>query len=214
MKINELIKTTTKELIPIKKIMMSNNEITHEQNQMYFELNTALDLYKILKGAFMEEITKNKKVIPTMVKLGILTMVEKEAEKDGKIIKVQAVAEPMDYQIDNLPEEFQNSIIEKMVKSHKENISIYENTKASENTPVDEIKKIQNAYKKETYELSILESFLPKEATLEDIIGYLDEHYPNGIEQKTMGKVIGEVKKAFERADGKLIAECVKSKIV
>ena len=42
---------------------------------------------------------------------------------------------------------------------------------------------------------------------------YALAYYPNGIEQKSMGKVIGEVKKAFERADGKLIAECVKSKL-
>ncbi len=211
MKINELIKTTTKELIPLKKLMMSNNEITHEQNDMYFNLNTALDLYKLLKGAFMEEITKNKEVIPTMVKLGIITMIEKEAEKDGKIIKVHAVAEPMDYQIDNLPEKYQDSIIEKMVKAHKENIKIYENTKASEKTSVEDIKKIQNAYKKETYELSILDGFLPKEATREDVMTYLNEYYNNGIERQFMGKVIGEVKKAFKRVDGKLVAECVNS---
>jgi len=50
-------------------------------------------------------------------------------------------------------------------------------------------------------------------ATDADIYAYLDEHYPSGVDQKMMGKVIGEVKAAFKRADGRLISECVKKRI-
>ncbi len=199
MKINELIQAVTKEYMPIKKKFMSNSEVTEEDTQKYFELNTTLELYKILKGAFMEEITKNKEVFPVMLAEKLITTRQEDAEKDGKIIKVTVVNESMDYQIDNLPEQFQRTVLEKMVKSHKENLVNY-------NKP-----GYEDILRKEAFELQIIEQFLPKEATKEDIMEYLNEHYPSGVEQKLMGKVIGEVKKAFERADGKLIAECVKS---
>jgi uncharacterized protein YqeY len=88
-----------------------------------------------------------------------------------------------------------------MVKAHKENLNNY-------NKP-----GYEDALRKEAFELQVLEQFLPKEATKEDIMNYINEYYPNGIEQKSMGKVIGEVKKAFERVNGQLVAECVKSKI-
>ena len=205
MKINELIKAVTKDYMPIKKkVMESQREgfslsVTDEQN--YFELNTTLELYKILKGAFMEEITKNKEVFPVMLAEKLITTRQENAEKDGKTIKVTVVNESMDYQIDNLPEKFQRTVIEKMVKAHKENLNNY-------NKP-----GYEDALRKEAFELQVLEQFLPKEATKEDIMNYINEYYPNGIEQKSMGKVIGEVKKAFERANGQLVAECVKSKI-
>ena len=205
MKINELIKEVTKDYMPIKKKMMEAQRegltlsITDEQT--YFELNTTLELYKILKGAFMEEITKNKEVFPVMLAEKLITTRQENAEKDGKTIKVTVVNESMDYQIDNLPEKFQRTVIEKMVKAHKENLNNY-------NKP-----GYEDALRKEAFELQVLEQFLPKEATKEDIMNYINEYYPNGIEQKSMGKVIGEVKKAFERANGQLVAECVKSKI-
>jgi len=205
MKINELIKAVTKDYMPIKKKMMEAQRegltLSVTDEQTYFELNTTLELYKILKGAFMEEITKNKEVFPVMLAEKLITTRQEDAEKDGKTIKVTVVNESMDYQIDNLPEKFQRTVLEKMVKAHKENLNNY-------NKP-----GYEDALRKEAFELQVLEQFLPKEATKEDIMNYINEYYPNGIEQKSMGKVIGEVKKAFERANGQLVAECVKSKI-
>lgn len=205
MKINELIKAVTKDYMPIKKkIMEAQREgltLSVTDEQTYFELNTTLELYKILKGAFMEEITKNKEVFPVMLAEKLITTRQEDAEKDGKTIKVTVVNESMDYQIDNLPEKFQRTVLEKMVKAHKENLNNY-------NKP-----GYEDALRKEAFELQVLEQFLPKEATKEDIMNYINEYYPNGIEQKSMGKVIGEVKKAFERVNGQLVAECVKSKI-
>lgn len=205
MKINELIKAVTKDYMPMKKKMMEAQReglslsVTDEQS--YFELNTTLELYKILKGAFMEEITKNKEVFPVMLAEKLITTHQEDAEKDGKTIKVTVVNESMDYQIDNLPEQFQRTVLEKMVKSHKENLVNYDKP------------GYEDALRKEAFELKVLEQFLPKEATKEDIMNYINEYYPNGIEQKSMGKVIGEVKKAFERANGQLVAECVKLKL-
>ena len=203
MKVNELIKAVSKDYMPIKKkVMEAQREglslsVTDEQS--YFELNTTLELYKILKGAFMEEITKNKEVFPVMLAEKLITTRQEDAEKDGKIIKVTVVNESMDYQIDNLPEQFQRTVIEKMVKAHKDNLNNY-------NKP-----GYEDALRKEAFELQVLEQFLPKEATKEDIMTWLNENYPNGITQKEMGPTIGKTKGAFSRVDGKLVADCVRN---
>ena len=205
MKINELIKAVTKDYMPIKKKMMEAQRegltLSVTDEQTYFELNTTLELYKIIKGVFMEEVTKNTEMTQNLINKKILTFHFEKAEKNGEFIDVVVIDQNMDYRIDNIPEDIQRGILEKMVKSHKENLNNYDKP------------GYEDALRKEAYELKVLEQFLPKEATKEDIMEYLNEYYPNGIDPKGMGKVIGEVKKAFERADGKLVAECVKSKL-
>ena len=203
MKINELIKAVTKDYMPIKKkVMEAQREglslsVTDEQS--YFELNTTLELYKILKGVFMEEVVKNKEMTKNLVKEGLLHIKIEQAEKDGKKVDVDVVVESMDIRIDLVPETIQQGIIEKMVKAHKENLNNY-------NKP-----GYEDALRKEAFELQVLEQFLPKEATKEDIMTWLNKNYPNGITQKEMGPTIGKTKGAFKRVDGKLVAECVRN---
>ena len=60
----------------------------------------------------------------------------------------------------------------------------------------------------------VLQALLPVLPTKEDIDMYLNEYYPSGIEKKSMGLVIKEVKNALLGADGKLVSECVKSRLV
>lgn len=60
----------------------------------------------------------------------------------------------------------------------------------------------------------VLQALLPVLPTKEDIDIYLNEYYPSGIEKKSMGLVIKEVKNALLGADGKLVSECVKSRLV
>lgn len=206
MKINELIRAVTKDYVPIKKKVIESQkngtELSETDERLYFELNTTLELYKVLKGVFMEEVTKNKKMTQDLIKQGVLHSYTANAEKDGKSVNVEVVSESMDERIDLVPEDIQMSILEKMVKSHKENITTLKQ------------RKEWKALQQEEFELKVIEQFLPKEATKEDIMSYLDEKYPSGVDQKMMGKVIGEVKKSFARADGKMISECVKSKLV
>jgi len=203
MKINDLIKAVTKDYMPIKKkVMEAQREglslsITDEQS--YFELNTTLELYKILKSVFMEEVVKNKEMTKNLVNEGLLHTKIEQAEKDGKKVDVDVVVESMDTRIDLVPETIQQEIIEKMVKAHKENLNNY-------NKP-----GYEEALRKEAFELQVLEQFLPKEATKEDIMDWLNENYPNGITQKEMGPTIGKTKGAFARADGKMVAECVRN---
>ncbi len=63
-------------------------------------------------------------------------------------------------------------------------------------------------------QMKVLQDLLPELPTKEDIEQYLNEYYPNGIEKKSMGLVIKEVKEALVGADGKLVSECVKSKLI
>ena len=57
----------------------------------------------------------------------------------------------------------------------------------------------------------VLQELLPALPTQEDIINYLNENYPDGIEKKQMGIVIKEVKEKLLGADGKTVADCVKN---
>jgi len=66
----------------------------------------------------------------------------------------------------------------------------------------------------ELAQADVLQKLLPELPTEKDINEYLNEYYPNGIEKKSMGLVIKEVKEALLGADGKLVSECVKSKLV
>ena len=209
MKISELVKEVTKEYMPLYKEVKAKQKESYEVDnndlQRLFELSTKLDLFKILKSSFMETIVKDEKgkVTEYFVKNNLITFhKEKATDKNGKEVEVDVVNESMDARIDMLPTEFTQPLIEKMVTAHKANVDGY--TKSG-NTEL---------LRKEQYELEVLEGFLPKEATQEDVMEYLNEYYPSGIERKSMGLVIKEVKAAFERVDGKMVAQCVNTKIV
>ena len=212
--INELIKEVNKDYMPLK--IKKEKEKKEQQNLIrrgalinvkldeddykLRELETRLGLYKIIKSLFMEELTKNQKLIDYLVEKKILTLhTEIVKDKDDKEIEVQVIDQDMDFRISVIPEEFSQPIIEKLVKSHKENIGLYE--KGGKTALLD----------KERLELEILSEWLPREATREDVMKWLSENYPEGITQKEMGPTIGKTVKAFERVDGKLVSECVRS---
>lgn len=212
--INELIKEVNKDYIPLKlkkeKEKKEQQDLiqkgalvdieSDEDDKKLFELSTRLGLYKILKSLFMEELTKNQKLIEFLIEKKILTThISKVKDKNDKEVEVQVIDQCMDFQISSMPEEFSNPIIEKLVKAHKENIKIYE--KGGKTKLLD----------KEKFELEILNGWLPKEASREDIMNYLSENYPSGITQKEIGPVTGKTVKAFERVNGKLVSECVRS---
>lgn len=60
----------------------------------------------------------------------------------------------------------------------------------------------------------VLQDLLPTLPTKEDIEVYLKHYYPNGVEKKSMGIVIREIKEALLGADGKLVSECVKNILI
>jgi uncharacterized protein YqeY len=201
MDINKLITEVNAEYMPLKlKSKTAGANLTDAEAETLFQLSTKLELFKILKTSFMEEITKNAKVMKYFLDNKLVTMHKETAtDANNKTVEVDVPDQSMEERISMLPDIFAHPILEKMVKGHKENIDLL-----AESDP---------RLKKEKYELEILNGFLPKEATDADIYAYLDEHYPSGVDQKMMGKIIGEVKAAFERADGRLISECVKKRI-
>ena len=201
MDINKLITEVNAEYMPLKlKSKTAGVNLTDAEAETLFQLSTKLELFKILKTSFMEEITKNSKVMKYFLDNKLVTMHKEIAtDANNKTVEVDVPDQSMEERISMLPDIFAHPILEKMVKGHKENIDLL-----AESDP---------RLKKEKYELEILNGFLPKEATDADIYAYLDEHYPSGVDQKMMGKVIGEVKAAFKRADGRLISECVKKRI-
>ena len=201
MDINKLITEVNAEYMPLKlKSKTAGANLTDAEAETLFQLSTKLDLFKILKTSFMEEITKNAKVMKYLLDNKLVTMHKETAtDANNKTFEVDVPDQSMEERISMLPDIFAHPILEKMVKGHKANIDLL-----AESDP---------RLKKERYELEILNEFLPKEATDADIYAYLDEHYPAGVDQKMMGKVIGEVKAAFERADGGVISECVKKRI-
>lgn len=199
MDIKKLITETNAEYMPLK-LKSKDSSLTAEESEKLFELDAKLGLYKILKTSFMEEITKNKAVMKYFLDNGLVTMHQETArDANNKEVIVDVPDQSMEERIAMLPDIFTEPILEKMVKGHKENISV--------------LKEGDSRLKKELYELQVLNAFLPEEATEKDIFEYLDTEFPDGVEQKMMGKVIGQVKAAFKRADGKLISQCVKERI-
>lgn len=63
-------------------------------------------------------------------------------------------------------------------------------------------------------QIRVLQELLPILPTKEDIETYLNMNYPKGINKKEMGIVIKEIKNNLIGADGKIIADCVKSKLI
>ena len=93
-------------------------------------------------------------------------------------------------------------LIQKMIQERQDSICIYlENGR-------------QNLADDEYAQVKVLDALLPQLPTKEDVEVYLNEYYPNGIEKKSMGIIIKEVKEALVGVDGKLVADCVKNRLV
>ena len=208
--INEELRKVLEELKPLKikkdyekkkqNDLIKRGALIHvvldKDDQKLKELEWKVGFLKIIKSLFMEEVVKNNKMNDALLKSGLLTTHTEQAEKDGKVVEVQVFDQSMDERIEMIPAEIQQSIFNSLAKSHKENLTLLKN---------------QWEIEKEKFELDILQGWLPKEVGREEIMAKLKEFYPGGIEQKMMGPTIGRMKGEFERVDGRLLSECVKS---
>ena len=66
----------------------------------------------------------------------------------------------------------------------------------------------------ELAQANVLQDLMPALPTKEDVEQYINEYYPHGIEKKSMGLVIKEIKEALIGVDGKLVADAVKVKLI
>lgn len=94
------------------------------------------------------------------------------------------------------------SILQKMVKQREE--AVY----------YCKIANRPDLLENELSELEVLLTLLPEIPSEEDIVKYLNDSYPNGIEKKAMSLVIKELKAKFMGVDGKMIADIVKERLI
>lgn len=137
----------------------------------------------------------NKKIMETM------KAKDKVASETYKLLK----AKILEFKTAKNAREYNDSeeiaLINKMISERTDAATIYlENNR-------------QDLADDEYAQIKVLQELLPDLPTKEDINEYLDQYYPNGIEKRSMGLVIKEVKSALVGADGKLISECVKQRL-
>ena len=94
------------------------------------------------------------------------------------------------------------NLIRKMIDDRMNSAEIYKNNNR------------QDLANDELAQADVLQALLPVLPTEDDVNEYLYEYYPNGIEKKQMGLVIKEIKEALVGVDGKMVADCVKKKII
>lgn len=126
----------------------------------------------------------------------------KIASETFKLIKAKILEFKTQKNAPEYTEEAEIKLLQKMVKEREESAKIYK--AAGRNELADA----------ELAQVSIINELLPKIASQEDVENYLNNKYPNGIEKKSMGIVIREVKSEFVGVDGAMVANIVKSKLV
>lgn len=126
----------------------------------------------------------------------------KIASETFKLIKAKILEFKTQKNAPEYTEEAEIKLLQKMVKEREESAKIYKD--AGRNELADA----------ELAQVAIINELLPKIASQEDVENYLNEKYPNGIEKKSMGVVIKEVKSEFVGVDGAMVANIVKSKLV
>lgn len=94
------------------------------------------------------------------------------------------------------------AILQKMIKQRKESIENYNSANRLDLVAVEQS------------EIDILEKLLPSIATKEDVINYIVDQYPNGIEKNAMGSIIKSIKDKFIGVDGKMVADIVKKSLI
>ena len=126
----------------------------------------------------------------------------KIASETFKLIKAKILEFKTQKNAPEYTEEAEIKLLQKMVKEREESAKIYKDAGRNE---------LANA---ELAQVAIINELLPKIASQEDVENYLNNKYPNGIEKKSMGVVIREVKSEFVGVDGAMVANIVKSKLV
>ena len=127
---------------------------------------------------------------------------DKVASETFKLIKAKMLEFKTQKNAPEYTEEAEVKLLQKMVKEREESAKIYKDADREELAEA------------ELAQANVISELLPKVATQDDVELYLNEYYPNGIEKKSMGIVIKEVKSAFIGVDGGMVANLVKNKLV
>ena len=155
-----------------------------------------------LPASFIDEENSKKLILETMrsIKQAFMEFVTKNHKK-FKNVDEEGKPISMDDRIDQIPGEKQRAILEEMISERGKNVLSYSAAGRRE------------LAQKENNEILIIETLLPKAATVDDVEKYLAENYPDGYTEKQAGTIIGEAKKTFERVNGKMLSAVVMSKV-
>ena len=155
-----------------------------------------MDIDKLIKKATLNKNGSAKEAFRAIKTELLKNQTSKNPKPEGKMIYTYNGADVIQdiFELDL-------EIIKKLVKQREESISVYE---ANSRKDLADIERDQLKYLKE---------LLPPEISADRIQEAVMTSYPNGYEQKEMGKVIKEIKNIFPTADGKLISEIVKEHI-
>jgi uncharacterized protein YqeY len=127
---------------------------------------------------------------------------DKVASETYKLIKAKILEFKTQKNAPEYTEEAEIKLLQKMVKERKETAEIYK-----QNNRID----LADA---ELAQANVIEALLPATPTEDDVVKYINEHYPDGIEKKQMGLVIKDIKSALIGVDGSIVANIVKTKLV
>ena len=126
---------------------------------------------------------------------------EKIACETYKLIKAKIMEFKTQKNAPEYNDEAEIKILQKMIKERKDTAKIYYDNGRND------------LAEKELNEAAVIEDLLPEIPTESDVVKYLDEHYPDGIENKQFGSVIKEIKSALVGVDGSIVANVLKNRI-
>ena len=127
---------------------------------------------------------------------------DKVSSETYKLIKAKILEFKTQKNAPEYTEEAEIKLLQKMVKERKETAEIYK-----QNNRID-------LAEAELAQANVIEALLPATPTEDDVVKYINEHYPDGIEKKQMGLVIKDIKSALIGVDGSIVANIVKMHIV
>ena len=156
-----------------------------------------MDIDRLIKEATLNKNGSAKEAFRAIKTELLKNQTSKNPKPEGKIVYTYNGADVIQdiFELDL-------EIIKKLIKQREESISVYE---ANSRKDLADIERDQLKY---------LKILLPPEISADRIQEAVMTAYPNGYEQKQMGKVIKEIKTIFPTADGKLVSEIVKEHII
>ena len=163
-----------------------------------------MDIDKLIKMATLEQNGAAKEAYRAIKAELLLNNSSKSPKPEGKtfenpIFRYQMIdGTCFDIKINELD----LSILRKLIKEREEQVSMYD---------ANSRKDLADMYREQ---MKYLKELLPPEISKDKIQEAIVTAYPNGYNQKEMGKVIKEIKNIYPTADGKLISEIVKEHII
>ena len=150
----------------------------------------------LIKEATLEKNSAKKEAYRAIKAALLLNNSSKNPKSEGKMINVNIGTDTITLS------ELEISIIKKEIQIREEQISMYD---------ANSRKDLADMYREQ---LKYLKDLLPEEIDKEQLQTIVNKQFPDGITQKEMGSAIKKIKEICPIADGRLIAEVIKSNIV